>query len=92
MTTNTNSITAENITNKQIRKLRDEAGAASDMTMVAICDIARDVYDSADIDMTDAERAEVAKYTRETARAKCAEVLDYSRGEREAAAADRAEG
>lgn len=79
----TKTLTAETITDKQIRQLRDEAGTAGDLDMVKICDRALTwedeyrtalQYDSAGHRNRAAAWEDVRRA--EACRARCAEVIN----------------
>jgi hypothetical protein len=74
--------TADNITNQQIKALREEAMAAGDYRQVAICDVALNPLETADPltgePLVDSDGNPI---TRGLARAKCAAVIAYAQGE-----------
>lgn len=72
--------TIRNITETQMRALRNEAGEASDYVQVAICDLALDGSFDRD-DYTTLDRAEsdrVAGMTQDDAIAECVRVIAQS--------------
>ena len=74
--------TPENITNKQIKALREEAMAAGDYRQVDLCDVALNPHETADQQtgepLVDSDGNPI---TRGLARAKCAAVIAYEQGE-----------
>ena len=62
MTTNTTTITAETITNAQIRALRNEAEKAGDYAQVDICDraLTREIDGTQDQDGNEVARADLS--------------------------------
>lgn len=66
-----------NITDDQIRALREESGEGGDIAQVACCDVALgEVCDSYDGGWQDDDIAEILTWTPERARAECARVIE----------------
>lgn len=74
-------VTADTITTKQIKALRNEALAADDSRQVDWCDIALAAHERADSEGNDLIGPDGVQTTRSKAREVCADVINYAAGE-----------